>query len=465
MQIDSVPEELDVMNRKRTQLEIEKEALKKETDKESKDRLDQIESDLREVSNTSDDLSMRWSKEKETISNVRRYKKEREELTSELDRARRKGDLERAAEIQYGLLVKLQGELEKEQNFLDSLLKGGSLLSEEVTPEEIAEIVSKWTGIPVAKMMQSETEKLLRMETELARRVIGQDKALQAVSDAVRRSRAGLQDPNRPIGSFMLLGPTGVGKTETARALTDFLFEDEQSMIRIDMSEYMEKHSLSRLIGAPPGYVGYQEGGSLTEAVRRKPYSVILFDEIEKAHPEIFNALLQILDAGRLTDGQGRTVDFRNSVLMMTPNIGSELILDLEDDQEDLIEKRVTDSLKAHFKPEFLNRIDDIVVFGKLTRVHLDSIINVQLERIRDLLRNRGMEFEISSNGRELILEKGYDSALGARPLKRALQKFLIDPLSRRLLEKEFSEGDKIFIDLGFSKESLDFENAPNSPV
>ena len=465
VQIDSVPEELDVMNRKRTQLEIEKEALKKETDKESKDRLDQIESDLREVSNTSDDLSMRWSKEKETISNVRRYKKEREELTSELDRAKRKGALERAAEIQYGLLVKLQGELEKEQNFLDSLLKGGSLLSEEVTPEEIAEIVSKWTGIPVAKMMQSETEKLLRMETELARRVIGQDKALQAVSDAVRRSRAGLQDPNRPIGSFMLLGPTGVGKTETARALTDFLFEDEQSMIRIDMSEYMEKHSLSRLIGAPPGYVGYQEGGSLTEAVRRKPYSVILFDEIEKAHPEIFNALLQILDDGRLTDGQGRTVDFRNSVLMMTSNIGSELILDLEDDQEDLIEKRVTDSLKAHFKPEFLNRIDDIVVFGKLTRVHLDSIINVQLERIRELLRNRGIEFEISSNGRELILEKGYDSALGARPLKRALQKFLIDPLSRRLLEKEFSEGDKIFIDLGFSKESLDFGNAPNSPV
>lgn len=457
VQIDSVPEELDVINRKLTQLEIEREALRKETDKSSKSRLEQIEADLQDLSETSDSLATRWTKEKEMISNVRRFKEEREELTAELNRAKRKGDLERAATIQYGLLVKLQSDLETEQKQLDSLLSDGSLLSEEVTSEEIAEIVSKWTGIPVMKMMQSETDKLLRMESELNRRVIGQDKALAAVSDAVRRSRAGLQDPNRPIGSFMLLGPTGVGKTETARALTNFLFEDEHSMIRIDMSEYMERHSLSRLIGAPPGYVGYEEGGSLTESVRRKPYSVVLFDEIEKAHPEILNALLQILDDGRLTDGQGRTVDFRNTALMMTSNIGSHQILDLRADQDDLIETRVTESLKAHFKPEFLNRIDDIIVFRKLNRTHLDSIISIQLDRIRQLIRNHGVEFEISSQGRKLILEKGYDPTLGARPLKRALQKLLVDPFAKRLLEGEFSEGDKVFIDVNHSKTLLEF--------
>jgi ATP-dependent Clp protease ATP-binding subunit ClpB len=460
VQIDSMPEELDQLERKRMQLEIEREALKKEKDAASKDRLERLGRELAELQQQAGTLKARWENEKAAIQKVRELKQKREDLTSELERAKRQGNLQRASEIQYGLLRELEKQLEAEQQKLADLQKEGSLLSEEVTAEEIAEIVSKWTGIPVTKMMEGEQGKLLKMEDNLRRRVVGQDEALRLVANAVRRARAGLQDPHRPIGSFVFLGPTGVGKTETARALAEFLFDDEQAMVRLDMSEYMEKHTVSRLIGAPPGYVGYEEGGQLTEAVRRRPYSVVLFDEIEKAHPDVFNALLQILDDGRLTDGQGRTVDFRNVVLILTSNIGSQFIVELGPGQRAELEARVMEALRAHFKPEFLNRVDDVVIFHQLAREHIDRIVDIQLERVRKLLADRRISLELTDEAKRLLAEKGYDPHYGARPLKRVIQRMVQDPLALKILEGEFPEGSKIRADARLSGEALEFRRS-----
>ncbi len=458
VQIDSMPEELDQAERKRTQLEIEREALKKEHDDASAARLVDVEREIAELRDQCSAMKARWENEKGAISHVRELKERREELNAEFERAQRAGDLERAAEIQYGILVQLEKDLATEQEKLEQLQADGSLLSEEVTSEEIAEIVSKWTGVPVNKMLEGEQEKLLRMEDQLRVRVVGQDESLRAVSNAVRRARAGLQDPHRPIGSFIFLGPTGVGKTETARALAEFLFDDEHAMVRIDMSEFMEKHSVARMIGAPPGYVGYDEGGYLTEAVRRRPYSVILFDEIEKAHPDVFNILLQILDDGRLTDGQGRTVDFRNAVLIMTSNVGSQHIIDLSDENDrDEIESRVNDALRAQFKPEFLNRIDDVIIYHQLGREHLARIVDIQLERVKHLLADRRIDLELTPEAKKLLAEKGYDPHYGARPLKRLIQRMVQDPLAMRILEGEFPEGSKVVGDARVSGEAIEF--------
>jgi ATP-dependent Clp protease ATP-binding subunit ClpB len=457
VQIDSMPEELDQLERKRMQLEIEREALKKERDTASKERLERLTREIADLQNESATLKARWENEKGAIARLRELKEKRESLTAELERAKRQGNLQRASEIQYGELRELEKQLEAEQQKLAGLQQEGSLLSEEVTAEEIAEIVSKWTGIPVAKMMEGEQEKLLQMEENLRRRVVGQDEALRVVSNAVRRARAGLQDPNRPIGSFIFLGPTGVGKTETARALAEFLFDDEQAMVRLDMSEYMEKHTVSRLIGAPPGYVGYEEGGQLTEAVRRRPYSVVLFDEIEKAHPDVFNALLQILDDGRLTDGQGRTIDFKNVVLIMTSNIGSQHIVELGLAERQELESRVMEALRAHFKPEFLNRVDDVVIFHQLGREHIDRIVDIQLERVRRLLVERRITLELTDGAKRLLAEKGYDPHFGARPLKRVIQRMVQDPLALKILEGAFGEGAKIEGDARLAGDALEF--------
>jgi ATP-dependent Clp protease ATP-binding subunit ClpB len=457
VQIDSMPEELDQLERKRMQLEIEREALKKERDAASKERLERLSREIAELQGQTTALKARWETEKAAIAKLRELKEKRESLTAELERTRRQGNLERAAEIQYGLLRELEKQLEEEQKKLAALQQEGSLLSEEVTSDEIAEIVSKWTGIPVAKMLEGEQEKLLHMEDKLRQRVIGQDEALRAVSNAVRRARAGLQDPNRPIGSFIFLGPTGVGKTETARALAEFLFDDEQAMIRLDMSEYMEKHTVSRLIGAPPGYVGYEEGGQLTEAVRRRPYSVVLFDEIEKAHPDVFNALLQILDDGRLTDGQGRTIDFKNVVLILTSNIGSQFIVELGPSQREELETRVMEALRTHFKPEFLNRVDDVVIFHQLGREHIDHIVDIQLERVRRLLVDRRITLELTSEAKRLLAEKGYDPHYGARPLKRVIQRLVQDPLALKILEGAFGDGAKVQADARLAGDALEF--------
>jgi len=446
VQIDSMPEELDQIERKRIQLEVEHEALKKESDDASAARLEKVEKEIAELRNQGGAMKTRWENEKNVIAKLRDFKQRREELNAELERTQRQGNLERAAEIRYGELVQLEQSLDSERKQLEQFQASqGSLLSEEVSSEEIAEIVSRWTGIPVSKMLESEQEKLLKMEDQLRKRVVGQDDALRAVSAAVRRARAGLQDPDRPIGSFIFLGPTGVGKTETARALAEFLFDDEHAMTRIDMSEYMEKHSVARLIGAPPGYIGYEEGGQLTEAVRRRPYSVVLFDEIEKAHPDVFNVLLQILDEGRLTDGQGRTIDFRNVVLILTSNIGSQKIVGLEDQAE--IERSVEEALRAHFKPEFLNRIDETIVFHQLAREQLDPIVSIQLDRVQKLLEQRRIELEVTPAAKTLLADKGYDPHYGARPLKRVIQRQLQDPLAMRILEGDFPEGSKVRVD------------------
>ncbi len=460
VQIDSMPEELDQLERKRVQLEVEREALKKESDSASQARLVAVEREIAELRSASDAMKARWDNEKGAIARVRELKERREELNAELERTQRQGQLERAAEIRYGELVSLEKEIAAEQQKLAEIQREGSLLSEEVTAEEIAEIVSKWTGIPVAKMLEGEQAKLLRMEDQLRLRVVGQDDALAAVSAAVRRARAGLQDPDRPIGSFIFLGPTGVGKTETARALAQFLFDDEHAMVRIDMSEYGERHSVSRLIGAPPGYVGYEEGGALTEAVRRRPYSVLLFDEIEKAHPEVFNVFLQILDDGRLTDGQGRTVDFRNVVLIMTSNIGSQDIAALGETERDEMLRRVDEALRAHFKPEFLNRIDETIVFHQLGRAQFHRIVDIQLERVQRLLAERRIEIEVTDAAKDLLAEKGYDPHYGARPLKRVIQRMLQDPLAMKILEGEFAEGAKVVVDARVKGEALEFRLA-----
>ncbi len=460
VQIDSMPEELDQLERKRMQLEIEREALKKESDKASEKRTASVDQEIAELSEKIDGLKVRWENEKAVIATVRAAKEKRETLEVDLERATRAGNLERAAEIRYGELVALAKEIESEQANLDALQEQGSMLSEEVTTEEIAEIVSKWTGIPVSKMIESEQAKLIHMEDQLHQRVVGQDEALEAVSNAVRRSRAGLQDPDRPIGSFIFLGPTGVGKTETARALAEFLFDDENAMVRIDMSEFMEKHSVSRMIGAPPGYVGYDEGGYLTEAVRRRPYSVVLFDEIEKAHPDVFNVFLQILDDGRLTDGQGRTVDFRNTVLIMTSNVGSQHIVELAEKDRDEIENRVMDALKAHFKPEFLNRVDDVMIYHQLERSQIGRIAEIQLQRVAKLLAEKHLTLELDDAATELIAERGYDPQYGARPLKRVIQRLIQNPLALEILEGRFPEGTKIRATVDRGGEALRFEAA-----
>ncbi|MGH0034454.1 MAG: ATP-dependent chaperone ClpB [Myxococcota bacterium] len=455
VQIDSMPEELDQLERKRTQLEIEREALKKESDDASRARLEKVEQEVAELRGQTDALKTRWENEKAAVSGVGDLKQRRIDLEAELTRAERQGQLERAAEIRYGELPAVEKELAAKQETVDEAQKEGSLISEEVTADEIAEIVSKWTGVPVSKMLESEQAKLLHMEENLHRRVIGQENAIEAVSNAVRRARAGLQDPERPIGSFIFLGPTGVGKTETARALAEFLFDDEHAMVRIDMSEFGEKHSVSRLIGAPPGYVGYEEGGALTEAVRRRPYSVVLFDEIEKAHPDVFNVFLQILDDGRLTDGQGRTVDFKNVVLIMTSNIGSQHIAEVSDAEE--MERRVTEALRGHFKPEFLNRVDDVIIFHQLERSQIGRIVDIQLARVAQLLEERRIDLEFSDEARELLAERGYDPQYGARPLKRVIQRMVQDPLAVRILEGEFPEGSKVSVDARVSGEALEF--------
>jgi ATP-dependent Clp protease ATP-binding subunit ClpB len=446
IEIDSLPVELDELERRLRQLEIERQAVKKESDAASKERLKGIEKEIDELKKRSSVMKDHWSHEKENIGKLRTLKEQVEDLKLQEQRAEREGNLDRVAEIRYGKIPETQKELDKANEKLTALQKDQRMLKEEVDEEDIAEVVSKWTGIPVVRMMEGEMTKLLRMEERLHQRVVGQDEAIRAVADAVRRSRAGLSDPHRPIGSFIFLGPTGVGKTELAKALAEFLFDDEKNMIRIDMSEYMEKHSVARLIGAPPGYVGFEEGGQLTEAVRRRPYSVVLFDEIEKANADVFNIMLQILDDGRLTDGQGRTVDFRNTVLIMTSNVGSNWIQESKEYTE--MKKRVLESLQAHFRPEFLNRIDEIIIFGRLGADELQKIIDIQLKAVAARLAERKITLELTKSARNFIAKEGYDPAFGARPLKRTIQRLLLNPLSSILIAGEFKDGDRVLVDL-----------------
>jgi ATP-dependent Clp protease ATP-binding subunit ClpB len=472
IEIDSMPAEIDQIERRITQLEIERQALKKEDDAASKDRLKKLEKELGGWREQSDHLKLRWKAEKESIARIRSLKEQMEKAKVDEQRATREGDLNKAAEIRYGTLVTLDKQLAAANAELESKAQQGRMLKEEVDEEDVAKVVSKWTGIPVSKMLEGEVAKLLKMEDRLRLRVVGQDEALRLVSNAVRRSRAGLADPKRPIGSFIFLGPTGVGKTELARALAEFLFDDERAMLRIDMSEYMEKHAVARLIGAPPGYVGYEEGGQLTEQVRRRPYSVLLFDEIEKAHADVFNIFLQILDEGRLTDGKGRTVDFKNAVIIMTSNIASTLIheamngkaagRDAETAPEisEGLKRQIQDALRQHFRPEFLNRVDEIVIFNPLGRDEIKKIIDLQLENLRKLLADRKMTIELTDKARELLFERGYDAQFGARPLKRAVQRMIQDPLAMKLLEGAFAPGDKIEVDADVNKGEMTFARA-----
>ncbi|HAR44953.1 MAG TPA: ATP-dependent chaperone ClpB [Nitrospiraceae bacterium] len=446
MEIDSMPTELDEVERKIRQLEIEREAVKKEQDPASLERLKKIEKDIAELSEKRTGLRAQWQAEKGEIQAMRTIKEQIEQAKRDAEKAEREGNLGRAAELRYGTLLELQKKLDAESAQLSGVQGQQKMLKEEVDDEDVAEILSKWTGIPVSKMLEGDMQKLVHMEDRLRQRVIGQDEAVVAVSDAVRRARAGIQDPNRPIGSFIFMGPTGVGKTELARALAEFLFDDEQAMIRIDMSEYQERHTVSRLIGAPPGYVGYEEGGQLTEAVRRRPYAVILFDEIEKAHPEVFNTLLQLLDDGRLTDGQGRTVDFKNSVVIMTSNIGSQHIQDLRGDEAEM-RRTVMEALRGHFKPEFLNRVDDIVIFHQLDTEMLKRIVTIQVRLVQKRLADRKIEIELTDSAKELLAEEGFDMVYGARPLKRAIQRDVLNPLASRILSGEVKEGSKVVID------------------
>ena len=444
-EIDSKPQEVDEVDRHMLQLEIERQALQKEKDKASKERLERIEKELADLSERSDELHARWGIEKDAISELQSVKEQIEQTRLGMERAERNNQLEEAARLRYGTLRELENKLAENERRLKEIQAEGALLKEEVDAEEISKVVSGWTGIPISRLMESEMDKLVHMEERLHQRVVGQDDALRAVSNAVRRSRAGLQDPDRPIGSFIFLGPTGVGKTELARALAEFLFDDERAMVRIDMSEYQEKHTVSRLVGAPPGYVGFDEGGQLTEAVRRRPYSVILFDEIEKAHSEVFNVLLQMLDDGRLTDGHGRTVDFCNTVIIMTSNLGSQLW----EGERSASRDEISDVLRAHFRPEFINRIDEVVVFHSLSREHISEIVDIQLRRVSALLAGRGFWIEISEAAREYLSEVGYDPDFGARPLKRAIQRELQDPLALQVLSGEIQEGQLVRVDRG----------------
>jgi ATP-dependent Clp protease ATP-binding subunit ClpB len=444
MEIDSMPAELDELERRIMQLEIEREALRKEKDKASKERLGKLEKELADLKEERSRLAAHWQQEKELIQQARKLKEEQEALRAEIERAQRAGDYTKASELQYGRVPALEQRIRDQEAKLADLQKGQRMLKEEVDEEDIAEVVSKWTHIPVSRLMEGEVQKLIHMEERLHQRVIGQDEAIVAVSNAIRRARAGLQDPNRPLGSFMFLGPTGVGKTELARALAEFLFDDDQAMVRIDMSEYQEKHSVSRMIGAPPGYVGYEEAGQLTEAVRRRPYAVVLFDEIEKAHPEVLNVLLQLLDDGRLTDGKGRTVDFKNTVIIMTSNLGSQHLI------EDLTEgkrRKVMDALRDHFRPEFLNRIDEIIFFHSLGREHMKRIIDIQLAGLVKRLEERKIHVTLTDAAKEQLVLEGYDPNYGARPLKRAIQRRVLDPLALRVLEGDFLEGDTVIVD------------------
>ncbi|MBC8282320.1 MAG: AAA family ATPase, partial [Nitrospinae bacterium] len=476
MQIDSMPAEIDEYQRKITQFEIEREALKKEKDKESLNRLEVLEKEILEVNEKCSFLKEQWKHEKKIIEEKRALKEKLQKATEDNESAEREGRLEEAAELKYGTLPRLERELLGLEEALEKADHGEKLLNEEVGEEDISQIVSRWTGIPVERMMESEKQRLLEMEDVLHRQVIGQDDAVRLVSNSIRRARAGLQDPNRPIGSFMFLGPTGVGKTQLARSLAEFLFQDEQAMVRVDMSEYMEKHSVSRLIGAPPGYVGYEEGGYLTEHVRRKPYTVVLLDEIEKAHADVFNLFLQILDEGRLTDGQGKTVDFKNTVILMTSNLGSQFIeksgleaLEKETAGEasevwereyEKVQDSVRQELRNHFRPEFINRIDDIVLFKNLSRDQIQDIVEVQMQDLRKRLAERNISLTMSDKAKEMLSEKGYDPVFGARPLKRAIQKYIQDPLSMKILQGDFQEGDKIEINTNGDHDSLVFEKS-----
>jgi ATP-dependent Clp protease ATP-binding subunit ClpB len=445
IEIDSLPQEIDQLEREIIQLEIERQALQREEDEKSKARLKEIEQRIADLKETSSGMKAKWQSEKEAIERMRAAKAELEQLRLQLEQARNAGDLARASELQYGKIPELERTLAAEQERLASFQSDGVMLKEEVDEEDVAEVVAKWTGIPVSKMLEGEMQKLVTMEERLGQRVIGQSEALTAVANAVRRARAGLQDPNRPVGSFIFLGPTGVGKTETARALAEFLFDDERALIRLDMSEYMEKHAVARMIGAPPGYVGYEEGGQLTEAVRRRPYSVVLFDEIEKAHQDVFNVLLQILDDGRLTDSKGRTVDFKNTVLIMTSNLGSREIQAAEGDQTQ-VREAVMQELRDQFKPEFLNRIDDIVVFHQLSKDEIVRIVDVQLDRLRRMMQERNIMLTLDDSARELLAREGYDPAFGARPLKRAIQTLIQNPLAIKILRGEILPGQTVMV-------------------
>ena len=448
MQVDSKPEELDELDRRIIQLKIEREALKQETDQSSVDRLRKLEDELADTEEKADALTARWQAEKQKLGHAADLKKRLDEARNELAIAQRNGQFQRAGELTYGIIPGLEKELAAAEARDSS--GAGSMVQEVVTPDNIAHVVSRWTGIPVDKMLEGQREKLLRMEDELAKSVVGQGEAVQAVSKAVRRSRAGLQDPNRPIGSFLFLGPTGVGKTELTKSLARFLFDDETAMVRLDMSEYMEKHSVARLIGAPPGYVGYEEGGALTEAVRRRPYQVVLFDEIEKAHPDVFNVLLQVLDDGRLTDGQGRTVDFKNTIIIMTSNLGSEFMTQMGDnDDVDSVRELVMERVRSHFRPEFLNRIDDIILFHRLRRDEMGAIVEIQLKRLVSLLADRKITLELDEDARNWLANKGYDPAYGARPLKRVIQKSVQDRLAEMILGGEIPDGSRVKVTSG----------------
>jgi ATP-dependent Clp protease ATP-binding subunit ClpB len=442
IELDSMPTEIDQLERQIMQLEMERQALKKERDAASKERLAKLEKELADLKEQSDRLKVQWQKEKEEIARSQKIAEQIEQIRTELEQAQRRGDLQRASEIQYGRLPELQRQLDavkaKESE------SGQMLLKEEVTEEDIAKVVSSWTGVPVSRLQESEREKLVKMEERLMERVVGQEQAIKGVSNAVRRARAGLQDENRPIGSFMFLGPTGVGKTELSKALAEFLFDDEQAIIRLDMSEYMEKHTVARLIGAPPGYIGYEEGGQLTEAVRRRPYSVVLFDEVEKAHHDVFNVLLQVLDDGRITDGQGRTVDFKNTVIILTSNIGSQFIM--EDLPKEERNRRVTEALRGHFRPEFLNRIDEIIIFDRLDDRQLTKIVDIQLERLIKRLEGQKVFIRLNDGAKRFLAKEGYDPAYGARPLKRVIQREILDPLSLEILQGKFREGDHVTV-------------------
>ena len=445
MQVDSKPEDLAEIDRRLVQLKIEREALKKETDAASQARLDDIEAEIEDLQVKSDDMNTRWKSEKQKVGSAAQAREALDRLRAELAQAQRQGDLQRASEILYGQIPSLERQLAEAE-----LAAKDQMTPEVVDAEQIAAVVSRWTGVPVEKMLEGEREKLLRMEDQLRARVVGQDEALEAVSDAVRRARAGLQDPNRPIGSFLFLGPTGVGKTELTKALAAFMFTDENAITRIDMSEYMEKHAVSRLIGAPPGYVGYDEGGSLTEAVRRRPYQVVLFDEVEKAHPDVFNILLQVLDDGRLTDGQGRTVDFKNTVIIMTSNLGSEYLAAQEEGEDvEAVRPMVMDAVRRHFRPEFLNRIDEIILFRRLGREQMDSIVRIQLQRVEQRLAERRINLQIDAAALHWMGERGYDPVYGARPLKRVIQKELVDPIAKRLLAGEIKDGEVVAVTAG----------------
>jgi ATP-dependent Clp protease ATP-binding subunit ClpB len=446
MEIDSMPVELDEIRRRIMQLEIEREALRKERDPASKERLARLEKELADLKEDQTRLSARWQQEKELIQQSAKLQEQLEAVKLEIERAQRAGDYQTASELQYGRVPSLEKEIKDKDGQLAALHKSGRMLKQEVDEEDIAEVVSRWTHIPVSRLMEGEIQKLIHMEERLHKRVIGQDEAINAVSNAIRRARAGLQDPNRPLGSFMFLGPTGVGKTELARALAEFLFDDEQAMIRVDMSEYQEKHTVSRMIGAPPGYVGYEEAGQLTEAVRRRPYSVVLFDEIEKAHPEVLNVLLQLLDEGRLTDGKGRTVDFKNTVVIMTSNLGSQY---LTGDVTEGVRRQVTEALREHFRPEFLNRIDEIIFFHGLDRKHMKQIIDIQIAGLMKRLEERKIHVQLTEGAKDQLVQEGYDPIYGARPLKRTIQRRVLDPLALRVLEGDFREGDTVTVEAG----------------